>query len=314
MKAAFYDRYGGPEVVSLRELPRPTPGAGEVLIKVASTTVAAGDWRLRRADPFLARLYNGLLRPKKVQVLGFEVAGTVEAVSTGVTRYAVGDEVYGFTGFGFGAHAEYCVMKETTTRPDWEGLLAHKPAALSMAQAAAVPVGALTAQAFLRAAGVKPGQSVLVFGASGSVGTAAVQLAKHLGATVTGVCSTSNVELVRGLGAHDVIDYTTATPGADGRRWDVVFDAVGKLSSSAARGLRGVGGVVVSVKRTAKLAPDDLEAITRLLEEGALRPVIDRSFPLDAIVEAHAYVETGHKRGNVVVSVDAATAEGLAPN
>lgn len=315
MKAAVYERYGAPDVVHLAELPRPTPGAGEVLIKVVSSTVAAGDWRLRRATPFLARLYNGLFRPKKVQVLGFELAGVVEAVGAGVTRFAPGDRVFGFTGFGFGAHAEYRTMPETSTKPEWQGLLAHTPRNLSFAQAASTPVGALTAQAFLRQVGATRGQSVLVYGASGSVGTAAIQLAKHLGATVTAVCSTRNVELVRSLGADEVIDYTKAP--LTGRTWDVVFDAVGKLSASAARALLKPRGRRVSTRDTATLKPDDLEAITRLLEQGALKPVVDQTFPLERIVEAHAYVEAGHKRGNVVISIarpPEATEDGLVPN
>src|SRR5688500_13555140 len=215
VKAAVYDRYGRPGVVEIRDVRKPTPRPGAILIRVRAASVAAGDWRLRRPSPFLARLFNGLFRPKKVQVLGFELSGEVEAVGAGVSRFKAGDSVFAFTGFGFGAHAEYRCVQESGRKPQWDGMVARKPANLSHEEAAATPVGALTAQYFLRKSGLTRGQSVLIYGASGSVGTFAVQLAKALGAEVTGVCSTANLQLVRGLdrkstrlnSSHLVISY-----------------------------------------------------------------------------------------------------------
>lgn len=307
MKAAVYDRYGPPEVVQIRDLPKPTPQPGEILIRVHAATVAAGDWRMRRPSPFLARLFNGLFRPKKVHVLGFELAGEVEAVGAGVSRFKPGDDVFAFTGFGFGAHAEYRCLLESGQKPSRDGIVARKPTNLSYEEAAAVPVGALTAQAFLRSSGLAKGQSVLIHGASGSVGTFAVQLARALGAEVTGVCSAANLELVRGLGADHVIDYTKEPIVASGRVYDVVFDAAGKLPASSARSVLAPGGKRVSVGGTAKLEPGDLDLLKGLLEAGKVRPVIDRRFPLEDIARAHEYVEAGHKKGNVVISMPIAS-------
>lgn len=307
MKAAVYDRYGPPDVVEIRDVPKPSPQPGEILIRVRAATVAAGDWRLRRPSPFLARLFNGLFRPKKVQVLGFELSGEVEEVGAGVSRFKPGDSVFAFTGFGFGAHAEYRCVRETSRKPQWDGLVAHKPANLSHEQAAATPVGALTAQYFLRKSGLKKGQSILIHGASGSVGTFAVQLAKALGAEVTGVCSTANLELVRGLGADHVIDYSKEQISGSGRVYDVVFDAVGKLPSSTARSALARGGTRESVRSSTKLDPGDLDLLKDLIEAGRLWPVIDRRFPLEQIVTAHEYVEAGHKKGNVVITMPTGT-------
>lgn len=305
MKAAVYDRYGPPEVVEIRDVPKPAPKDGELLVHVRAATVAAGDWRLRRPSPFLARLFNGLLRPKKVHVLGFELSGEVEAVGAGVSRFKVGDSVFAFTGFGFGAHAEYRCLREAGGDPTKDGMVARKPTNLTHDEAAAVPVGALTAQSFLRQSGLKQGQSALIYGASGSVGTFAVQLAKALGAEVTGVCSAANIDLVRGLGTDHVIDYTKEDVAASGRTYDVVFDAVGKLPASKARAVLARGGRRASVTSSAKLESGDLDLLRELIEAGKLRPVIDRRFPLEEIVRAHEYVEAGHKKGNVVVTMPA---------
>jgi NADPH:quinone reductase-like Zn-dependent oxidoreductase len=309
LKAAVYDQYGPPEVVRLAEVDAPAPAEDEILVRVRATTVAAGDWRMRKADPFAARLYNGLLGPRRVRVLGFELAGEVEAVGGAVRRFKPGEHVFAFTGFGFGAHAEYRCLAERggITRV---GLVAHKPANMSFEQAAAVPVGGLTAQAFLRRAGVRTGERVLVVGASGSVGTYAVQLATVLGAQVTGVCSTPNVALVRSLGADDVIDYTKDDFTQRGRVFDVVFDAVGKCAASMARRALKKGGRLLSVKGSAKLHLDDLDRLRSLIEDGKLTSVIDRQYPLERIVDAHRYVEAGHKRGNVVVTVAGGTHPG----
>lgn len=300
MRAAYYTSYGPPEVLRIQEVEKPVPQDDEVLIRIRAASVAAADWRMRKADPFLARLFNGLFRPKKANILGFELAGDVEAVGKRVSRFEVGDAVFAFTGFGFGAHAEYRCLRESG-KPSRDGLIAHKPSELSYEEAAGLPCGALTAQAFLRQAHLRSGQRLLVYGASGSVGTAAVQLGRALGAEVVGVCSTANVALVASLGAARVIDYAKEDFARAAGTFDVVFDAVGKTSRSQCRRALAKGGRFVSVRGTAKLLPDDLEALRALVEAGKLRSVIDRRYPLDQIVEAHRYVEGGHKRGNVVV-------------
>jgi NADPH:quinone reductase-like Zn-dependent oxidoreductase len=302
VKAAVYTTYGPPEVIHLEEVQKPTPRDHEVLVKVRAATVAAGDVRMRKPDPVAARLYNGLFRPRKVTILGFELAGDVLATGRNAKRFKEGDPVFAFTGFHFGAHAQYRCLPEAGTVK--QGLIAHKPARMTYAQAAAVPVGGLTALAFLRKGRVQPGHAVLVYGASGSVGTYAVQLAKHLGAHVTGVCSGANLDLVRSLGADRVVDYTAQDFAASGEVYDLVFDAVGKTSAGLCRRSVKRGGVFLSVNGSADVLPEDLETLRGIIDAGKLTAVIDRAYPLAQIVEAHRYVETGHKRGNVVITLD----------
>ena len=305
MKAAVYRRYGPPEVLQILEVARPEPRDDEIRVRVRAATAAAGDRRMRQADPFAARLFNGLIRPRRVTILGFELAGDVDAVGRAVTRFRVGDAVFAFTGFGFGANAEYRCLPEATASAE-KGLVALKPANLTYEEAAAVPVGGLTAQAFIRKGGAAAGQRVLIYGASGSVGTFAVQLAHHLGAEVTGVCSTANVDLVKSLGAGRVIDYTQADFAAGGQVYDLLFDAVGKLTPAHARRALKRSGRFLSVTGSAPLQLDDLDTLRLLCEAGQLRAVIDRRYRLDQIVAAHRYLEAGHKKGNVVITVSEA--------
>jgi NADPH:quinone reductase-like Zn-dependent oxidoreductase len=307
MKAVVCTRYGPPEVLELREVPKPVPGDAEVLIKIHATTVAAGDVRTRAFKvPLLewlpARLYLGVTRPKR-PILGLELAGDVAEVGKDATRFKPGDPVFAFAGFGFGAYAEYlCLPEESKAAKD--GLVAIKPSNMTYAEAAAATGGALTALSFMRKAGIQGGQRVLIYGASGSIGTFAVQLATAFGAEVTGVCSTANVDLVRALGADKVVDYAREDFTTTGETYDVIFDAVAKSSQSHSRRALKEGGIFLSAHGSATVEPGDLMVLKDLIEAGKLRSVIDRSYPLEQIVEAHRYVEQGHKQGNVVITVD----------
>ena len=316
MKAVVHHRYGPPEVLRIEEVERPVPGDGEVLVKGHASSVTRSDCGLRSAEYWFARAFTGLLRPKRT-IAGMELAGVVEAVGPGVEEFAAGDEVFGVKG---GANAEYVCVAES-------GVLAHKPAGLTFEEAAGVPDGALLARTCLSAADLRPGRSIVVYGASGSMGTAAVQLAKYLGAEVTAVCNTKNVELVRTLGADEVVDYEQEDFARRGKTYDVVFDAVGKSSFRRCRRALKPGGryitadlgfmwhapililltkwigdrkVKVGIGRYRK---EDLLLVKELIEAGRYRPVIDRSYPLEDVVEATRYVETKQKTGNVVLTV-----------
>ncbi|MBV6440723.1 MAG: NAD(P)-dependent alcohol dehydrogenase [Haliscomenobacteraceae bacterium CHB4] len=296
MKAVVYKKYGSPDVLELTDIPKPSPQKNEVLIKIHATTVTAGDWRLRKADPFLARIFNGLFRPTRVNILGFELAGVVEEVGEKVTSLKKGDTVFASCGLRFGGYAEYTCLPENE-------LIAIKPSNISFEEAATVPIGGLTALRLLKQAGIKPGDQVLIYGASGSVGTFAVQIARAYGAEVTAVCGTSNVDMVAQLGANQVIDYKKGDFTATERRFNIILDAVGKTSKSATRHLLKSGGKYVSVTGSPKSAPDDMLVLKELLESGKLVPVIDRKYPLEQIREAHTYVESFRKKGNVVINV-----------
>ena len=302
MRAAICERYGGPEVLRVVDLPTPVPRAGQVRVRVRASAVTSSDCflrglRLPLAYRIAARATMGLRRPR-VGVLGLLAAGDVDAVGADVRNFRPGDRVYAFTGTRFRCHAEYvCVPAD--------GVLALMPGDASYVDAAAVPYGGLMGSHFLRRAAVRPGERVLVNGASGAVGTSAVQLASHLGAVVTGVCGPTNADLVKSLGAVDVIDYTTSELGSRGAVFDLVLDAVGKTSRAKAAAATAPGGRFVSVNNgTPKFSGNELARLTGLCEAGALRPVVDRVYPLEEIAEAHRYVETGHKRGNVIVTID----------
>ncbi len=323
MKAIVYERYGPPDVLELREVAKPTPKGHEVLIKIHATTVTSGDWRARSLDMpvgfgLISRLFFGVSRPRQ-PILGTELAGEVESVGKDVSKFKVGDQVFAFSGAGMGCHAEYKCMPE-------DGAVALKPANLTYDEAAAISFGGTTAVHFFRRGKLQSGEKVLVNGASGGVGTAAVQLAKHFGADVTGVCSTANVELVRSLGGNHVVDYTKEDFTENGETYDVIVDTVGTAPFSRSKGslkergrlLLVLGGLPdmlqipwVSMTSSKKIIAgpateraEDLRFLAELAQAGEFKPVIDRRYPFEQIAEAHSYVDTGRKKGNVIITLE----------
>ncbi len=297
MKVVQVEKYGLPEGLNLVELDKPIPKENEVLVKVHATTVTYGDATLRRMN-FPSRLVLGLFLGGlgKGKVLGHEFAGEIETVGKDVTLFKKGDQVFGSTGMKGGAHAEYLCL------PD-DGMMTTKPANLSLEEAAAVPVGGNTALDILRNGNIQSGQKILIYGASGSVGTYAVQLAKYWGAEVTGVCGTANLEMVRSIGADKVIDYTKEDFTTNGEIYHVIFDAVRKISSSKCKGSLSEDGVFLSTTASTRESTENLVFLKELIEAGKITPIIDRTYPLEEIVEAHRYVDTVHKKGNVVITV-----------
>jgi NADPH:quinone reductase-like Zn-dependent oxidoreductase len=317
MRAVVHDRYGPPEVLRLAEVERPGPKDDEVLVKVHASTVTRTDIGFRSSEYFFTRAFTGLLRPKR-KIPGLELAGVVEAVGAAVTQFQVGDEVFGIKG---GANAEYICVREN-------GVLAHKPAGMTFEEAAAVCDGALVARTCLSTADLRKGRTIVVYGASGSIGTAAVQLGKHFEAEVTAVCNAKNVEVVRSLGADEVIDYLKEDFTKNGKTYDVVFDAVGKHSFRRCRRSLKPGGIYITTdlgfmwhvpllalltrwfgSRRATLGigkyrREDVLLLKELIEAGKYRAVVDRTYPLEDVVEATRYVETGQKTGNVVLTVN----------
>ena len=317
MKAIIYQQYGSPEVLQLKDVEKPMPKAHEILLKIKATAVNSGDVRLRKADPFAVRFLFGLMKPK-LNILGSVFSGEVESVGSAVKLFKIGDQVFGHTDMRFGAYAEYICLPEN-------GSLALKPANITHSEAAAIPFGGVTAWHFIKKAAIKPQQKVLIVGASGAVGSAAVQLVKSYGAHVTGVCSTGNIALVKSIGADKVIDYTKEDFTQNDETYDLIFDTVNTISvSRSLRSLNKNGTMILSAAGLPEMIQglwisktsnrkvltgvishkaEDIIFLKELIEAGKFKPVIDRTYPLAQMAEAHAYVEKGHKKGNITINI-----------
>ena len=317
MKAAVYVQYGPPEVLQVKQVDKPLPNTNEILVRIKATAVNSGDWRLRKADPFAVRFIFGLIKPK-INILGSVFSGEVESVGEDVKKFRVGDFVFGHTDMHFGAYAEYICVPENSS-------IALKPKNISHNEAAVIPFGGVTALHFLKKVMIQPGQKVLIVGASGAVGSAAVQLAKSFGADVSGVCSTANIALVKSIGADKVIDYTNEDFTQNGETYDVIFDTVKTISVSrsikslnkngvmilSAAGMpEMIQGLWISMTNSKKVmtgvishASADINFLKELVEANKFKPIVEKTYPLEQIAEAHAYVEKGHKKGNVAIEV-----------
>ncbi|MFC1916601.1 NAD(P)-dependent alcohol dehydrogenase [Chloroflexota bacterium] len=308
MKAVICTKYGPPEVLQLQDAPKPVPKGNEVLIKIYATTCHVGDARIRRFDvPFWQRipfrLYIGITKPKR-PILGMELAGEVEAIGKDVKRFKVSDQVFACAGFVFGAYAQYRCLAEDSKKIN-VGMVAHKPSNMTWEEAAAgVTTGGITALVGLRGGNILKGQKVMIYGASGSVGVFAIQLAKYFGTEVIGVCSTGNLEMVKSLGADNVIDYTQEELSKYGTDYDLVFDAVDKLPASRGKKLLADKGKFVKVSAGGNVSIEDFYFLKELVENEKLKTIIDRTYPMEQIVEAHRYVDKGHKKGHVVITVE----------
>ncbi len=307
MKAVVYEKYGPPEVLQIKEVEKPIPKEDEVLIKNYATTVHVGDTRMRSFRvPKLywlpMRLFLGITKPKRT-ILGMEVSGIIESVGKDVKEFKEGDEVFALTGFGGGGYAEYSSIR-AINGDEKNGIVVIKPFNLTYEKAAAVPAGALTALLHTQKVNVQKGKKILIYGASGSVGTYAVQIAKYYGGEVTGVCSTSNLELVKSIGADKVIDYTKEDFSKSDEIYDIVFDAVYKISKSKCKNILKDNGIFDSShSKIPEPKTKDLIFIKELIEKNKLTPVIDKTYPMEQIVEAHRYVDKGHKKGNVIIKI-----------